>query len=120
MAKKKSNYSRLIGYVLPSYGFFLISFIGFFIFAGSQVAIAEWFRQIVDFVSNPKSDQYLFLPIALVALALIRGIGFYLGSYFMAFVATKLVHDLRPNDIEELSVYVSKTPLPVGVFCISA
>ena len=60
MAKKKSNYSRLIGYVLPSYGFFLISFIGFFIFAGSQVAIAEWFRQIVDFVSNPKSDQYLF------------------------------------------------------------
>ena len=110
MAKKKSNYSRLIGYVLPSYGFFLISFIGFFIFAGSQVAIAEWFRQIVDFVSNPKSDQYLFLPIALVALALIRGIGFYLGSYFMAFVATKLVHDLRSD------LFVTLVNLPSKFF----
>ena len=110
MAKKKSNYSRLIGYVLPSYGFFLISFIGFFIFAGSQVAIAEWFRQIVDFVSNPKSDQYLFLPIALVVLALIRGIGFYLGSYFMAFVATKLVHDLRSD------LFVTLVNLPSKFF----
>lgn len=110
MAKKKSNYARLIGYVLPSYGLFLVSFIGFFIFAGSQVAIAEWFRQIVDFVSNPKSDQYLFLPIALVVLALIRGIGFYLGSYFMAFVATKLVHDLRSD------LFVTLVNLPSKFF----
>ncbi len=58
MAKKQSYYSRLIGYVLPSYGFFLLSFLGFIIFAGSQVAIAEWFRQIVDFVSNPIPEQY--------------------------------------------------------------
>ena len=34
-------------------------------------------------------------------------------------IHTKLVHDLRPHENEELSVYVSKTPLPVGVFCIS-
>ena len=97
MAKKQSNYSRLIGYVVPSYGFFLLSFFGFIIFAGSQVAIAEWFRQIVDFVSNPVADQYFYLPTALVVLALVRGIGFYLGSYFMAYVATKLVHDLRSD-----------------------
>ena len=64
MAKKKSNYARLIGYVLPSYGLFLISFIGFFIFAGSQVAIAEWFRQIVDFVSiqNQTNIYFCLLP----------------------------------------------------------
>ena len=75
MAKKQSNYSRLIGYVVTSYGIFLLSFFGFIIFAGSQVAIAEWFRQIVDFVSNPVADQYFYLPTALVVLALVRGIG---------------------------------------------
>ena len=110
MAKRQSNYSRLIGYVLPSYGFFLISFLGFIIFAGSQVAIAEWFRQIVDFVSNPIPEQYLYLPVALVVLALVRGLGFYLGSYFMAYVATKLVHDLRSD------LFVSIVNLPSKFF----
>ena len=50
MAKKQSNYSRLIGYVVPSYGFFLLSFWLHNLYGVSQVAIAEWFRQIVDFV----------------------------------------------------------------------
>ena len=34
-------------------------------------------------------------------------------------IHTKLVHDLRPNEIEDKNRYVSKTPLPVDVFCIS-
>ena len=35
-------YGRLISYVLPYYPQFLISILGFAVFAGSQVAIAEW------------------------------------------------------------------------------
>ena len=40
----------------------------------------------------------------------IRGIGFYLGSYFMAFLATKLVHDLRSD------LFVTLVNLPSKFF----
>lgn len=108
MSEKKSYYFRLISYVTPYYGFFILSIIGFIIFAASQVAIAEWFKQIVDFVDNPDPKQTLFLPIALIVLAFIRGIGFYLGNFFMAYVSTKLIHDLRSDLFKTLIALPSK------------
>ena len=95
MSKKKSYYLRLLSYVKPYYGYFLISFFGFAIFASTQVAIAEWFKQIVDYISAPDESKSLFLPLALVGLAVFRGIGSYLGHFFMHYVSLNLVHDLR-------------------------
>ena len=46
-------YGRLISYVLPYYPQFIISILGFAIFAGSQVAFAEWLKRVIDYVDNP-------------------------------------------------------------------
>lgn len=108
MSENKSYYLRLLSYVSPYLGFFILSIFGFIIFAFSQVAIAEWFKQIVDFVADPDPKQTLILPIALVVLAFIRGIGFYLGNFFMAYVSTKLIHDLRSDLFKTLIALPSK------------
>ena len=73
MSVKKSYYFRLLTYVKPYSGYFLLSFLGFILFALSQVAIAEWFKQIVDYISSPDPSKSLILPLALVALAVFRG-----------------------------------------------
>ena len=99
---KMSPYSRILAYVLPNLGFFLLSSLGYFLFAISQVGIADWFRQIVDYISQPDSSLNLYLPILLFVLAFGRGIGYFVGNFFMALVSTRLVFDLRKDLFKSL------------------
>ena len=99
---KTSPYSRIISYVLPNLGFFLLSSLGYFLFAISQVGIADWFRQIVDYISQPDSSLNLYLPILLLILAFGRGIGYFIGNFFMSLVSTRLVFDLRKDLFKSL------------------
>ncbi len=97
-----SPYSRILAYVLPNLGFFLLSSLGYFLFAISQVGIADWFRQIVDYISQPDTSLNLYLPILLFVLAFGRGIGYFVGNFFMALVSTRLVFDLRKDLFKSL------------------
>ncbi len=99
---KKSSYSRIVSYVLPNLGFFILSSLGYFLFAISQVGIADWFRQIVDYISQPDSSLNLYLPILLLILACGRGVGYFIGNFFMALVSTRLVFDLRKDLFKSL------------------
>ena len=99
---EKSSYSRIISYVLPNLGFFALSTLGYFLFAISQVGIADWFRQIVDYISIPDSSLNLYLPLLLLLLAFGRGAGYFMGNFFMAIVSTRLVFDLRKNLFKSL------------------
>ena len=100
---KKSPFSRIISYVLPNLIFFVLSFVGYFLFAISQVGIADWFRQIVDYISLPDSSLNLYLPALLLILAFGRGIGYFIGNFFMAVVSTRLAFDLR-KDLFKLAI----------------
>ena len=64
------------------------------LFALAQVGAAEWLRRIVDFIENPNQTvqkSYLF---ALIAIALIRGIGFYL-QIFLWPLFQQMIHIYR-------------------------
>ena len=101
----KSQYSRIVSYVLPSSGFFILSSFGYLLFALSQVGIADWFRQIVDYIAQPNPTLTIYLPLLLLLLAFGRGLGYFLGNFFMALVSTRLVHDLR-NDLFKSLIYL--------------
>ena len=73
-------YGRLLSYILPYLPYFIVSIIGFGVFAGSQVAFAEWLKRVIDYVNNPVDDLSLILPVLLVLIALIRGISFFIGN----------------------------------------
>ncbi len=100
-------YFRLLGYVRPYVGLFLLSIVGFLIFASTQPMLGYILKYFVDGLSNP--DAALFpnvpylrdlnllhtVPALIILIAAWQGLGSYLGNYFLAKVSLGLVHDLR-------------------------
>ena len=102
-------YGRLISYVLPYYPQFLISILGFAVFAGSQVAFAEWLKRVIDYVgSTTQSEESRFIwPILLILIALVRGLSFFIGNYLLASISNRLVHELRTDLFNKIPVLPS-------------
>ena len=102
-------YGRLLSYVLPYIPLFLISILGFAVYSGSQVAATEWLKRVIDYVNNPEGDLRLVLPMALIAIAFVRGIGFFVGNYLLSSISNRLVHNLRTELFEKLTVLLRLT-----------
>lgn len=102
-----SVYFRLLGYVRPYTRFFVISILGYVLFASSQPALAAVLKYFIDGLNNPQHAVLAGLPIfggmqllhavplMIVAIAVWQGVGSYLGNYFIARVSLGVVHDLR-------------------------
>ncbi|MCW3147352.1 lipid A export permease/ATP-binding protein MsbA [Stutzerimonas stutzeri] len=100
-------YLRLLRYVLPYWSLFVISILGFLIFSSTQPMLGYILKYFVDGLANPEASlfpdvPYLsdlnlvqLVPMLIVLIALLQGIGSYLGNYFLARVSLGLVHDLR-------------------------
>ncbi|RMS32656.1 Lipid A export ATP-binding/permease protein MsbA [Pseudomonas ficuserectae] len=100
-------YFRLLSYVRPYVGIFLLSIIGFVIFASTQPMLAGILKYFVDGLTNPEAVlfpnvPYLrelqllqAVPLLIVLIAAWQGLGSFLGNYFLAKVSLGLVHDLR-------------------------
>lgn len=100
-------YFRLLAYVKPYIGYFLVSIVGYVIFASTQPMLAGILKYFVDGLSNP--DAALFpgvpwlaelpllhaVPLLIVLIAAWQGFGSFLGNYYLARVSLGLVHDLR-------------------------
>jgi subfamily B ATP-binding cassette protein MsbA len=97
----------LLGYVRPYIGLFLLSILGFLIFASTQPMLAYILKYFVDGLSNPEAslfppNDYLpslpllqAVPLLIVLIAAWQGLGSFLGNFFLAQVSLGLVHDLR-------------------------
>ncbi len=107
-------YLRLLGYVRPYIGAFMVSILGFLIFASTQPMLGYMLKFFVDGLTNP--DAGLFsevpwlldhapwlaelkllqaVPLLIVLIALWQGVGSFLGNYYLAKVSMGLVQDLR-------------------------
>ncbi len=107
-------YFRLLGYVRPYIGVFLLSILGFLIFASTQPMLGYILKYFVDGLSNP--DASLFpnvphlrdlnllhtVPALIIIIAAWQGLGSFLGNYFLAKVSLGLVHDLRVQLLNNL------------------
>ena len=107
-------YLRLLTYVKPYIGFFLLSIVGFLIFASTQPMLGYILKYFVDGLSNPEASLFegvpwllehapwlahlkllQAVPLLIVLIALWQGIGSFLGNYYLAKVSMGLVQDLR-------------------------
>jgi subfamily B ATP-binding cassette protein MsbA len=88
-------YRRLLVYLRPLKYFFILSVIGNAIYAASSAAMAKSIEFVVDTVENPTDESRLLLPALIFALFIIRGIGGFLGGYFIAYVGRHVVHQIR-------------------------
>ena len=101
---KKSLYSRLISYTFKHKGLFFLSIFGFFLFAAADISAVEWLKQVIAYINETSSNSFNPLNLALFLgfIAIIRGVGFYVGNYSMANVGLKVVHNLRKDLINSL------------------
>ena len=94
-------YLRLLKYVLPYWGAFAVSIVGFVLFASSQPMLADMLKHFLDALQKPSGasllgvDLVLGVPLLIVLIAVYQGIGSFLGNYYLAKVARGVVHDLR-------------------------
>lgn len=120
MKNKESDlaiYGRLIKYILPSWPLFLLSVLGFSLFSGVQVLLADMMQLIVDYIGGnvvkgeggltakfmwamggenfTLSSARSWIVFMMIFLGVLRGVGFFAGNYFLAAVSHRLVHTLR-------------------------
>ncbi len=104
------SYQRLFSYVLPFWKAFAISVFGYLTYAATQPLFAALIQYIVDTLQTKNKDAMMMLPAFLLALIIVRGIGTYLGTYFLAKVSTNVVHTLRCH------IFNKYTQLPTAYF----
>jgi len=89
------TYLRLLSYMRPYLPAFLISVLGYILFACTMPAFAKLIELFVEGLQQ-SDDRYLYyIPMLAVGIAVFRGGGFYLGNYFIAKVSLGVMHDLR-------------------------
>ncbi|MFP4137764.1 MAG: lipid A export permease/ATP-binding protein MsbA [Halomonas sp.] len=88
-------YRRLLGYVRPHWRSFALAVLGYVIYAASSTALAELMKRLIDGIQEPDAAFRLFLPLFVVGMFAARGLGTFLGTYFMSNVARNVVHALR-------------------------
>ena len=88
-------YGRLLTYVKPFIGSFLVAILGFMLFASAAPALSWMMGQITEVLANPKPEDAHFVIVALIVIFAYRGLGTFLGKYFIARVGRGVVHSLR-------------------------
>lgn len=88
-------YQRLLVYIKPLKYFFFLSILGNAIYAGASALMAKALEFVINTVENPTDENRILLPLLIFALFLLRGIGGFLGGYFMAYVGRNIVHQIR-------------------------
>ncbi len=97
-------------YVLPYWKPFAISLVGFLIFAMTQPALAALMEYLVDSLQAEQRTEIYWVPLATICIVFFRGIGSFLGSYYIAKVANNVVHNLR------CEIFDKYTTLPNAYF----
>ena len=99
---KKGILRRLLSYTYRYKWSFFISVIGFISFAFADIAAVEWIRRIIGFINSEEDNFSSLLALSLIFIAMARGIGFFIGNYFMSKVGFGIVHDLRAELFHKL------------------
>lgn len=119
------TYSRLLVYVKSYWLAFVLSIVGFVLYALTQSAFAGLMQYLPGAFNTMASDSVqplraweqffnlgspegirLFLPLALIAIVTLRGVGSYLGGYYITLVARNVIHRLR----QDLFAHINTLP----------
>ncbi|WP_341676021.1 lipid A export permease/ATP-binding protein MsbA [Niveibacterium sp. SC-1] len=96
MSQSSQLYRRLLGYVRPYSKAFVAAMVCMIIAGALEPAMAKLLQLMVDEGFGPKATRQVFwYPVAIVGIYFVRGILSFLSDYAMAWVANKVVLDLR-------------------------
>lgn len=99
----KTLYFRLLSYVRPYWRIFAVAIFTMVLLAATEPALPALMKPMLDgsFVEKD-ADIIRWVPIALVALFVVRGLLSFASSYAMTYVGQRLVTDLRAEMFAKL------------------
>ena len=95
-------YRRLLGYVRPYWWTFGIAVLGMVAVAAGDLLMAWLVIPVVQNFQSPDPERSRWLPLVVVAVFALRGIGSYVSEYGMAYTGHRVVYDLRRRLIDKL------------------
>ncbi|MFZ5510252.1 MAG: lipid A export permease/ATP-binding protein MsbA [Pseudomonadota bacterium] len=107
----KELYFRLLGYVRPYWRYLAFAVLAMAGTAATEPLFPALMKPLLDTgFSSGASDNLILIPLAIVGIFVVRGILGYLASYGMAWVANRVITDLRAQ------MYQRLIRLPAGYF----
>jgi subfamily B ATP-binding cassette protein MsbA len=107
----RATYRRLLGYLAPHRGRFILGMLGGTLFAATMSSFAWFAKKFGDgTLVHQDPRTIVWLPVALVGLFLLRGIGEFVQTYYMGYVGRQVVSRLRRE------VFGHILELPIGYF----
>jgi len=88
-------YRRLLAYTRRYWYALLVSSLGFAVYSAMQPATAHMMQVIVDTFENPTPTMILVVSLAPMAIALIKGIGQFVGAYAVSWLGQHIVFEMR-------------------------
>jgi subfamily B ATP-binding cassette protein MsbA len=104
-------YLRLLAYARPHWGMFLIGVVGMVLFAAVDIGFAALVKKFVDGAFEVRDPRMLvYMPVGIIALFLVRGVGDYLSVYAPGWVGRQIIKAIRSD------VFARFLQLPVSFF----
>lgn len=96
-------YRRLLVYVKPYWAVFVLAIIAMLVFSATEIGLAAIMEPLVD-GSFVERDPHIIrlIPIALIAMFLIRGVANFITSYGLGWIARNVIKNLRGEMFERL------------------
>ena len=104
-------YLRLLGFVRPYFKVFCLAILGMALTAASEPLFPALMKPLLDkgFAPSHRHELYM-IPLALIAIFVVRGILTYFTSYCLAWVTNRLIMDLRQQ------MFARLLSLPTGFY----
>lgn len=105
------TYRRLLTYLRPHRGAFALGMLGGIVFSASMVSFAPFAKLFGDGTFTRQDPHMIvWIPVALVGLFVLRGLGDFTETYFMGHVGRHIVTRLRMEVFQRILL------LPIGYF----
>jgi subfamily B ATP-binding cassette protein MsbA len=89
-------YRRLLRYTMEHWGMFLLAIVGMVVYAITETSFAALIKPLLDRSFVDRDPDYIkLMPLAILAVFLVRGIASFVSTYFMAGVGRQVIKRLR-------------------------
>lgn len=90
-----SIYLRLLRYLKPYRLLFVVSVLGFLLYAVSTTLFIKILENLIHIIEDNNPQDRLLVPLQVIGVTIMRGIGAFLGIYLLSRIAYNIIHQLR-------------------------
>lgn len=96
-------YRRLLGYVKTAKTAFVLALLGNIVYAAASALMAPAMKVVFAAIETPSADYRIMVPLLIIGVFALRGLGSFLGAYYMANVARVIVHTMRTQLFDKMT-----------------